>query len=141
LAPITTLPTTPQQNSTDAPNMTGPTTVRPGKTLTMTADGFTPGETVVISVDGKRRPQRLIADANGQVRLTITLTPDLRPGTVTVRASGASASVTRQLRIAAPITSLPETGGPSTTPLLAAFAMIIIGAATLRRVRNGHLRS
>jgi LPXTG-motif cell wall-anchored protein len=108
--------------------------------LTMTAGGFAPGEPVVISVDGKRRPQRLIADANGEVRLTITLTPDLRPGTVTVRASGASATVTRQLRITAPIASLPETGAPSTIPVVAALVMMLSGAVILRRRRIFPLR-
>jgi uncharacterized repeat protein (TIGR02543 family) len=117
------------------PRLDGPKKVRAGRTMSVVAEGFAPGETVLMSLDGGGRPKRVVADAEGRVRLTVKLTSETRSGSVTVRAVGTSAQVTQRIAVVGSSSKLPITGSSAAASMFFAFSGIFVGHMMLWRRR------
>ena len=137
-APTTT--TTTQSNIAEvnsvAPAINGPTKVRLGQQVTLVAAGFTPGETVVMSIDPTGITRRLVADKNGEVRMTVTLGTTVRPGAVRVRAISESRNVTQRINVVSSGTNLPTAGGSHSPVVFIASLLLLIGHIVLSRRRT-----
>jgi uncharacterized repeat protein (TIGR02543 family) len=130
----TTAPMT-AASTAGGPRLTGPKKVRAGKTMSVIAEGFAPGEAVLMSLNGGGKPKRVVADAEGRVRLTVKLTSETRSGSVTVRAVGASAQVTQRIAVVGSSSKLPITGDSAAATMFFAFSAIFVGHMMLWRRR------
>jgi hypothetical protein len=103
--------------------------------MSVIAEGFAPGEAVLMSLNGGGKPKRVVADAEGRVRLTVKLTSETRSGSVTVRAVGASAQVTQRIAVVGSSSKLPITGDSAAATMFFAFSAIFVGHMMLWRRR------
>jgi len=120
------------------------TTVDPGQTITLSAQGFKPGS--VVAVDFLSTPVsigQLTAQANGSVSGSVTIPITATAGAHTIRLTGANSDGTARVLSAAVTVSntLPRTGGNTWTTLriavlLLGLGMIVLGRSQLLEIRR-----
>jgi len=125
----------PQQPSTPTPTIDAPKRVRGGSTITVVARGFTPGESVQMSVGEGGKTRKVIADANGEVRLTVRLTTNEDGERVLAQAIAGSRKVTQEIQVADSPTTLPSTGASTTVLLLVSVMLCLLGTGLVIRRR------
>ncbi|MBU3703572.1 MAG: hypothetical protein FGM42_04265, partial [Ilumatobacteraceae bacterium] len=114
--------------TTIAPSLSAPKKATAGKKVSIVAEGFQPGERVLLRVGSGGSPVRIVADANGSVRLAVAL-ESVSAGTQEVSAQSATTGrkVTQQMRITVPSTDLPVTGSPVAPLATISFTLLLIG--------------
>ena len=137
-APETTTTTVapPALASPPAPTLEAPRRVRGGSTITVVARGFTPGESVQMSVGEGGKTRTVIADMNGEVRLTVRLTTNEDGERVLAQAIAGSRKVTQEIQIADPMSTLPSTGASTTEVLLVSALLCLFGTGLVIRRRR-----
>ncbi|MFI7274623.1 fibronectin type III domain-containing protein [Streptomyces sp. NPDC049879] len=131
-----------------------PAAVRPGETVTLGGEGFTPGRPVAAGLSGAATAQLPdgTADERGRVTFTWTVPADAAPGTVTAGlvdlANGAAAWAAFEIVTdpatggggppgGAPGGTLPSTGADPALVLLLAAALSALGLLLRRSRRRG----
>ena len=136
-APETTTTTVapPSLASPPTPTLEAPRRVRGGSVITVVARGFTPGESVQMSVGDSGKTRTVIADTNGEVRLTVRLTTNEDGERVLAQAVAGSRKVTQEIQIADSPATLPSTGASTTIHLFVSGLMCLLGAVLVTRRR------
>ena len=120
--------------ATPTPTISAPKKIRTGTVITVVARGFAPGESVEMSVGENGKTRSVVADSNGEVRLTVKLTTTDDGERVVARASAGSKKASQEIEINDPIKALPNTGQNLLFIFSLGLMLLMIGLAlTLRR--------
>lgn len=128
----TTVPTTAAPSAvttlapSTSPSLNAPTRTKPGKSITIVAQGFSPGESVLMTVTGSKTRQRVTADQYGTVRLDVTINSDIDTKQVTALATSEGKQASQTIEIDAG-GNLPTTGSNSLWSVWIAFALLMTG--------------
>ena len=135
--PATTATTVapPAPASPPLPTLEAPRRVRGGSVITVVARGFAPGESVQMSVGDSGKTRAVIADSNGEVRLTVRLTTNEDGERVLAQAVAGSRKVTQEIQIADSPATLPSTGASTTELLLVSALLCVFGIGIVIRRR------
>ena len=134
-APTTTV-SAPAPVASAAPTLEAPKRVRGGTAVTVVARGFVPGESVQMSVGERGKTRTVIADMNGEVRLTVKLTTGDDGERVLAQAVAGSRKATQEIQIADPMSTLPSTGTSTTELLLVSVMLCVFGTGLVIRRRR-----
>jgi uncharacterized repeat protein (TIGR02543 family)/LPXTG-motif cell wall-anchored protein len=118
-----------------APSLVAPPRVRRGSTVTVVAVGFIPGESVQIRIGDSGAQQSLVADANGEVRITVKIAPGENQSSLTAQASAGTRKTSKVIQVADVESVLPSTGNTPTSSL-SALALLVLGMAMLVGARR-----